>query len=581
MSKLFDYPITELKNVAKQYNLAYYIDNIERLSKSQLIDSILDHMKWKKAQNELENTVDVTLSLEPITTNYEKERDKTNPRIRKNYAELREETAHARTKPAHQPIPNYKGRKDGSKIQVEALEPQVYEVVMDGKIPSVFEFVNTFHNLDPADQTKIVNTLGMTEAQALPEGIVAFGDLTEEEEKEVATNVIEAVKVARKEIIENVKEVKSVLEEYKSKLRPREDKAYYPDMEKWRLVRIAELLIEKPSLYQSQIGKLLEKDGFKVGTAQSSVSKQLLEVAKLNLIPKNAPKPPVVPVKEEPKVKQKEELKQEIQKPITKEEKEIAFLENLKKEGYKYEPPKGKTRKDVKDELEDLWEKASSYVEASEEKGDKPTSQKEKEENYVRRKAEELNYTPDRRFAFFSLGGRGSSLKQTFEEEKKYETIKLKEHDFVNVLGKLLSFYDDPNKKILYDSDLINDEIKAKKGRKSDTLHGFQPVLDRSMLMGSGTHRENIQKKYALEDKGYSLQVLAKITGVSKKTLQEVYNRGIGAYKTNPTSVRMKGSFEKGVNAPMSMKLSKEQWAMSRVYSFLDGNPKHDEDLRG
>jgi len=62
--------------------------------------------------------------------------------------------------------------------------------------------------------------------------------------------------------------------------------------------------------------------------------------------------------------------------------------------------------------------------------------------------------------------------------------------------------------------------------------------------------------------------------------LQEVYNRGIGAYKTNPLSVRMKGTFKKGVNAPMSQKLSKEQWAMARVYSFIDGNPKHDTDLR-
>ena len=30
----------------------------------------------------------------------------------------------------------------------------------------------------------------------------------------------------------------------------------------------------------------------------------------------------------------------------------------------------------------------------------------------------------------------------------------------------------------------------------------------------------------------------------------------------------------------MSAKLSKERWAYARVYSFLDGNPKHDEDLR-
>jgi hypothetical protein len=98
---------------------------------------------------------------------------------------------------------------------------------------------------------------------------------------------------------------------------------------------------------------------------------------------------------------------------------------------------------------------------------------------------------------------------------------------------------------------------------------------------GGKTHRENVFRKYDLKEDGYSLDDLAKITGVSKDTLQEVYNRGIGAYKTNPQSVRMKGSFKKGVDAPMSQKLGKEQWAMARVYSFLDGNPKHDDDLRG
>jgi hypothetical protein len=86
--------------------------------------------------------------------------------------------------------------------------------------------------------------------------------------------------------------------------------------------------------------------------------------------------------------------------------------------------------------------------------------------------------------------------------------------------------------------------------------------------------------EHKLEDKPYSLSELSKISRYSLKTLQEVYNRGIGAYKTQPSSVRMKGTYKKGVNAPMSMKLSKEQWAMARVYSFLDGNPKHDVDLR-
>jgi hypothetical protein len=82
-----------------------------------------------------------------------------------------------------------------------------------------------------------------------------------------------------------------------------------------------------------------------------------------------------------------------------------------------------------------------------------------------------------------------------------------------------------------------------------------------------------------IQDKHYSLQDLADLSGYDIRILQEVYNRGIGAYKTNPSSVRMKGSYLKGINAPMSKKLSKEQWAIARVYSFLDGNSKHDQDL--
>jgi hypothetical protein len=94
------------------------------------------------------------------------------------------------------------------------------------------------------------------------------------------------------------------------------------------------------------------------------------------------------------------------------------------------------------------------------------------------------------------------------------------------------------------------------------------------------THRENFLKAHELPDRGYSLDELARISNKPRRVLQEVYNRGIGAHRTSPQSVRMKGSFKKNVNAPMSMKLSKEQWAMARVYSFLDNNPKHDNDLR-
>ena len=96
-----------------------------------------------------------------------------------------------------------------------------------------------------------------------------------------------------------------------------------------------------------------------------------------------------------------------------------------------------------------------------------------------------------------------------------------------------------------------------------------------------GTHRENFYKAHKLSPSTKpSLAGVAKISGVPKSILQQVYNRGIGAYSTQPKSVRLKGSYVKNVNAPMKKKLSKEQWAWARVYSFLDGNPKHDNDLR-
>lgn len=93
------------------------------------------------------------------------------------------------------------------------------------------------------------------------------------------------------------------------------------------------------------------------------------------------------------------------------------------------------------------------------------------------------------------------------------------------------------------------------------------------------THRESVLRKYRLEDKGYSVRDLSRITKIPLDILQRVYNRGIGAYYTNPTSVRMKGTYKKNVVAPLSQKLSKEQWAYGRLWSFIDGNPSHDTDL--
>jgi hypothetical protein len=95
------------------------------------------------------------------------------------------------------------------------------------------------------------------------------------------------------------------------------------------------------------------------------------------------------------------------------------------------------------------------------------------------------------------------------------------------------------------------------------------------------THKQHFLKAHGLPvDSSHSLTELAKISGYKRSVLTEVEKRGYGAYNNNYSSVREKGSFKKGTNAAPRFKLSPQQWAMARVYSFLDHNPKHDNDLR-
>ena len=73
------------------------------------------------------------------------------------------------------------------------------------------------------------------------------------------------------------------------------------------------------------------------------------------------------------------------------------------------------------------------------------------------------------------------------------------------------------------------------------------------------TYRNKFNKKYGFElNESHSLQQIAKLTGLKLSALQDIYNKGIGAYKTNPSSVRPNVK-------------SKEQWAMARVYSAVMG----------
>ena len=89
------------------------------------------------------------------------------------------------------------------------------------------------------------------------------------------------------------------------------------------------------------------------------------------------------------------------------------------------------------------------------------------------------------------------------------------------------------------------------------------------------TWKEKYNKKYGFDkEKSHSLNAISKKTGVSKKGLQKIYNKGIGAWKSNIGSVRLKGSFKKNTNTkkyPRSSRIGKQQWAMARVYSAVMG----------
>ncbi len=87
------------------------------------------------------------------------------------------------------------------------------------------------------------------------------------------------------------------------------------------------------------------------------------------------------------------------------------------------------------------------------------------------------------------------------------------------------------------------------------------------------TNRERFFKLHKIDPNDtLSIDDVARISGFPKGALQESYNRGVGAWKTNPQSVRLQKDFSKNPNMkryPRSARLTKEQWGMARAYAFV------------
>ena len=84
------------------------------------------------------------------------------------------------------------------------------------------------------------------------------------------------------------------------------------------------------------------------------------------------------------------------------------------------------------------------------------------------------------------------------------------------------------------------------------------------------SNKKKFLKEHNLpEDSMLSLEDISGLTDIPTAALQTVYNRGVGAWKTNPESVRRKDTGEKDPSAPRTRKMGKEQWAGARVYAFV------------
>jgi hypothetical protein len=73
------------------------------------------------------------------------------------------------------------------------------------------------------------------------------------------------------------------------------------------------------------------------------------------------------------------------------------------------------------------------------------------------------------------------------------------------------------------------------------------------------TYKNKFNKRYGFtKDQAHSLKEISKITGYKLSGLQTIFNKGVGAFRTNRSAVRP------NVKSP-------DQWAIARVYSAVMG----------
>ena len=87
------------------------------------------------------------------------------------------------------------------------------------------------------------------------------------------------------------------------------------------------------------------------------------------------------------------------------------------------------------------------------------------------------------------------------------------------------------------------------------------------------TNKQKFNEKYKQPlNQSNSKKDISKLTGIPMKILDEVYDRGLGAHRSNPESVRSLSGKKVGGKS-LKGKMSAQQWSMSRIYSFVVKGP--------
>ena len=96
------------------------------------------------------------------------------------------------------------------------------------------------------------------------------------------------------------------------------------------------------------------------------------------------------------------------------------------------------------------------------------------------------------------------------------------------------------------------------------------------------TYKQKFNKKYGFEkNASHSIREIASKAGISYKNALKIVEKGRGARRSNPQSVRRASDGKKVGGSSLRGKMSADQWGIARLYSAVMGGgaAKVDKDL--